>query len=345
MPQRTNPYVSLTKHIPGRGRLGREERRARRMEILENINAQNRRFFQERNIKLRERGLDVERERAAKLAEAQKEQAKAARLAGVVQGAAAIPQGYLAYKTFQKELAAPAVEKIAAETPAIVEGGQSMAAPSGIDKFIASTTPQTETAAIPAAPPPTAPASALTPGQYAGAAGIGFTAGSVVNKMIGGSNRETKTGVGFASGALAGAAYGSVGGPAGMIAGAIVGGVTGAAGGAAGCIIVTACTNAKSWEVNVTRRYRDTFLDCETLRGYYVIAEEVVPMLKQFPLLKRFTKYWLVDSLVDYAEYRLKIKRTKPRVVSSLISEWFLRKCKSRGRKTVSFTRANGEIV
>jgi hypothetical protein len=71
------------------------------------------------------------------------------------------------------------------------------------------------------------------------------------------------------------------------------------------CIIVTACTSPNSEEVNITRQYRDKFLDQETLRGYYMIAEKVVPLINKHKWFRSFVKKHLVDNLIEYGRYAL----------------------------------------
>jgi len=73
----------------------------------------------------------------------------------------------------------------------------------------------------------------------------------------------------------------------------------------AGCIIVTACTSPDSEEVNITRAYRDKFLDPVTLRGYYMIADKIVPLMKKWPWFKKLIKKVLVDNLIEYGRWAL----------------------------------------
>lgn len=79
------------------------------------------------------------------------------------------------------------------------------------------------------------------------------------------------------------------------------------------CIIVTTATDPHSEEVNITRQYRDEFLDPVTLRGYYMIAEKVVPLMKKWPWFKQFIKKHLVDNLVEYGRYALEKAKVEDR--------------------------------
>lgn len=141
-----------------------------------------------------------------------------------------------------------------------------------------------------------------------------------------------------------GAAIGSLGGPIGTAIGGAVGGVVGVIEGASDCIIVTACTDRNSYEVNITREYRDKFLDLSTLRGYYILAEMLVPKLKKHKWLQRLTKYVLVDSLIDTGEQRLGYKQQTEKKRSPVIADIFLGICKTLGMVRREFVRSNGEV-
>lgn len=111
-----------------------------------------------------------------------------------------------------------------------------------------------------------------------------------------------------------------------------------------GCIIVTACTDRHSPEVEIAREYRDKYLTPEQRRGYYMIAEKVVPALRKYPCIKRLTKRFLVDNLISYGRYALK-KGPEPGTISRAVTKAFLWLCKQAGQCRLSFTRANGETV
>jgi len=111
-----------------------------------------------------------------------------------------------------------------------------------------------------------------------------------------------------------------------------------------GCIIITACTDPNSYEVNVTRRYRDKIMHPTTLRGYYMLAEKVVPLIQESDKLKKFLKKHLVDSLVDTLEWKLNEKTEKPKIKSRLITAAFLSSCRVLGLTKNQFVRCNGEV-
>lgn len=110
------------------------------------------------------------------------------------------------------------------------------------------------------------------------------------------------------------------------------------------CIIVTACTSPDSEEVNISRRYRDNFLTIAELRGYYMIAEKVVPIIQKYPIVKRIVKNGLVDNLIQYGRYALGVGEY-PSFSSRIITKSFLSLCRSIGNKKDMFIRSNGEAV
>lgn len=110
------------------------------------------------------------------------------------------------------------------------------------------------------------------------------------------------------------------------------------------CIIVTACTHRDSYEVGITREYRDRFLDAETLRGYYMLAEKVVPVMKKHGWTKRIIKRFLVDPLISYGEHALDYTDIRPSAYAVMVKVFFLTLCRKVGEKRAQFVRANGEI-
>lgn len=110
------------------------------------------------------------------------------------------------------------------------------------------------------------------------------------------------------------------------------------------CIIVTACTSEDSHAVDITRRYRDKYLSKEQLRGYYIIAEKVVPYINRFSFVKWFVKRFLVDKLVEYGKYKVDCG-LYPSPSSILVTRTFLKLCQKMGEKQAVFVRCNGEVV
>jgi hypothetical protein len=185
----------------------------------------------------------------------------------------------------------------------------------------------------------------LTPLGVGSAAFSGYGMGQMAqnynwgNKLFGdiAGKRERN----MATGALSGFLTGFVGTGFNPIGGAI-----GAAGGAAGaCIIVTVCTSPDSYEVNVTREYRKRFMDAESIRGYYMLADQLVPLLKKHTNLRELFKIHLVDRLVDYGEFKLGNKTEMIYSESRDVAKSFLRLCKQIGATIPRYIRSNGEVV
>ncbi|MBA7562983.1 hypothetical protein ES708_04636 [subsurface metagenome] len=109
-----------------------------------------------------------------------------------------------------------------------------------------------------------------------------------------------------------------------------------------GCIIITACTSPDSYEVNIAREYRDKHLDQVSLRGYYMIAEKVVPVMEKYGWFRKFIKWSLVDSLIAYGKWSLGKGETS--LVAIIITKIFLGTCKFAGLMENTYTRKNGEV-
>lgn len=110
------------------------------------------------------------------------------------------------------------------------------------------------------------------------------------------------------------------------------------------CLIVTVCTDRFSPEVNLARKYRDRFLDADQLRGYYALAEQIVPVLERDERCRKAVKKWLVDRLVDYGAYRLGTNMARPRWSSVIVSKVFLATIKTIGMILPVYVRQNGEV-
>jgi hypothetical protein len=96
------------------------------------------------------------------------------------------------------------------------------------------------------------------------------------------------------------------------------------------CIIVSACTDRYSPDVNLTRAFRDAFLGPVTLAGYYRIASAVVPWIERSRAVRGFLKRFLVDRLIDYGSFILDGKRRRFRT-SRTVSLGFLSLCRKAG--------------
>jgi hypothetical protein len=195
-------------------------------------------------------------------------------------------------------------------------------------------------------------------GIYAGPAAAGFVAPKILNALRKDSTEDlghnltfglvrdegtAKTVGGGLTGAGAGAGVGFlIGGPPGALVGAGVGAIGGLLG--ADCIIVTVCTDRHSPEVNIARKYRDRYLDEDQLRGYYALAEKIVPILERNAKVRNNVKKWLVDRLIDYGAYRLGANMDRPRWSSVIVSKIFLAAIKTIGMILPVYVRRNGEV-
>lgn len=176
---------------------------------------------------------------------------------------------------------------------------------------------------------------------------LGGTVGQPIGEMVGiGDKKINATAGGAGIGATVGAGIGSIVPGVGTAIGAGIGTVLGSIGGyiSEACIIVTACTNRHSYEVEIAREYRDAFMDADQLRGYYALAEQIVPRIEDSDRLRKFFKKYLVNRLVDYGEYKLGKKDRKPEVMSCIVSKGFLGACKMIGKILPIYIRANGEV-
>lgn len=119
------------------------------------------------------------------------------------------------------------------------------------------------------------------------------------------------------------------------------------------CIIVTVCSNPTmkyvegkgrdSYAVNVTRIYRDTYMPPMQLRGYYMIAEALVPRMLESDRMMQWAKENIVDNVVPYCEWRIGLHR-RPSIKTIIKAKVFLWLCSFVGSTRPSFTRCNGEV-
>ena len=103
--------------------------------------------------------------------------------------------------------------------------------------------------------------------------------------------------------------------------------VVGDVAGAIGCIIVTSCTDPDSYEVNITREFRDKHLDPVTLKGYYELAARIVPLIQTSEQFKRQVKETLVDRLIDFGEWFMGYKTRLKFNDSEIVTNNFLNTC------------------
>ena len=159
---------------------------------------------------------------------------------------------------------------------------------------------------------------------------VGGTYGTAIGTAIGGS---ASAAAGAAAGATSGAAATAWSGP-GMIVGAIVGAAIGMLS-KKGCIIISACTDPYSYEVNLAREFRDRYMGPETLTGYYAIAPIVAAAINKYRIVRWFIYHGLVRHLVDFGEWVFERKPQTTRPLSKTISKAFLKLCGFIGRRMI----------
>ncbi len=110
------------------------------------------------------------------------------------------------------------------------------------------------------------------------------------------------------------------------------------------CIIITACTHPQSNEVNLAREYRDRFMNKSMLRGYYHIAERIVPLMKLIPQYNHYIRETLVKYLIDYGNYAMG-RTNKCHLKARIITLDFLAYCERIGSQFIVYRRMNGEVL
>ncbi len=111
------------------------------------------------------------------------------------------------------------------------------------------------------------------------------------------------------------------------------------------CIIVSACHGRYSPEVDITRFYRDHFMSKKQLRGYYVIAERIVPLMKRSRQFTEWMRKHLVKHFIEYGNWIQNGPRpSKAPQKEMIISKLFLALCALTGMVKKRYVRKNGEV-
>jgi hypothetical protein len=194
--------------------------------------------------------------------------------------------------------------------------------------------------------------------KFGGSALADLGAGYTVSSILGEKNRELgklgglvknpndQRNVGGAmSGMAAGAAMGSVVPGLGTLIGGALGGIGGILGGRGHCIMVSACFDKDSEELETARAYRDKFFTKEILRGYYVYSEPIVDLMNKYPEIKEHYRTTLVEPLLRVARFKLKLSQERPSALDCAIAMNFTNLWHDIGASLDSFTRRNGEII
>ena len=111
------------------------------------------------------------------------------------------------------------------------------------------------------------------------------------------------------------------------------------------CIIVTACHGADSDEVKVAKKFRDANCSRNELRGYYVYADRLVPLMEAHDDVREFIKTTLVDHLLAYARWYMGEVKEKPCAATFATVKNFRQFCLDTGATMKEYTRSNGEVV
>ena len=364
-PRMPRQHIAVTGRKPNFDNLLRSYIHANIPALRRRIEADEETEFRERELGLSERAVRIKEEKAT-------EMAKQGKIATVLSGVQTAGLGYLARRKaglWEGKSVKPTIKTglQASTTGLVTTGAKTPAAAGGFAGKGASVGLMPVMVGGQAG---TVGASTLAPaaGGYAGA---GASAG--LSKVSAGGSGYGATRVGGAVGlelqrpfiskplskGLAGGLPGgekewgtieTMGIRAGQ--GALIAGVPGAVVGAgvglveslfSSCIIITAATDPHSYEVNVTREYRDRYLSRQTLRGYYMLGEQIVPLMHKSKLFKRFIKKSLVDHIVKYCEWGIGLRKKRP-IISSFITETFLSFCDGLGSTKEYFTRLNGKV-
>jgi hypothetical protein len=108
------------------------------------------------------------------------------------------------------------------------------------------------------------------------------------------------------------------------------------------CIIVTALHGRHSPEVNIARLYRDTFMTARQIRGYYILAEKTVRLMRRSAKFKQAVKGILVDNLIKYGKSVFSCTRAP--LIPLAISKSFLALCDLIGTTKKRYVRSTGEV-
>jgi len=111
------------------------------------------------------------------------------------------------------------------------------------------------------------------------------------------------------------------------------------------CIIVTAAHGLDSDEVRVARTFRDKECSKAELRGYYWIADRIVPLMEAHEDVKEFYRETLVAPLIAYAKWYLGETREKPDALAFGVVKNFRQSCIDAGATMKEYVRSNGEII
>ena len=299
--------------------------------------------------------LGLQREELGFKKEQAEQAAKASTLGALTSLAGTAGLGYLGYKALLKPSDVTNVVPTVANTglTSVASTGATSSGPFVVNQGL-SLTPGTVTQTTTG---PFAVNESLALGATeSGAASSGLSSLTSSPYFIPGVSGVIRTGIGLATGeepkkaissgvgTAVGASIGSAIAPGiGTVIGSILGNVVGSLfGGGGGCIIIS-IHGRDSEEVDIARRFRDSFLDLPTLRGYYFLADRVVPLMELDPNFKQHVKQTLVDRLIRFGRAFFAKKQADNIDTNTTIN--FLTLCRCLGLQMTSYHRLNGEVI
>lgn len=156
------------------------------------------------------------------------------------------------------------------------------------------------------------------------------------------SGSSNNDGIGMVAGAVAGAALATAGTFAASAAGAAGFAAGGAIGLLACCFIMLEARYGNGTMDNVVRRYRDEKMTERNRRGYYKVAEVLVPMMRKSRLFKWVVTKTFADPLVCYGKWYY--GENKYGWIFKPVEKFWMGIFNTVGGD-VQFIRENGEVV
>ena len=240
-------------------------------------------------------------------------------------------------------------------TSLVAEGagtGITSTAPIAADAVVGTAAPAIETGMSVAAPAASGLSAMAGPAGFGalgsgvlGATGVRDDVGQAILFNQGGENEQDIAG-GVVGGAAAGAAAGTWVFPGvGTVVGGIIGGVVGGVSAALDdCIIVTCCHGRHSEQVDIAREYRNRFMSPAQIRGYYALAEKVVPVLTRHRRVRTMVRWHLVDRLINYGRWATGRTTIQPSITDTLVTKAFLGLCSAISIYIRQYVRVTGEV-
>ena len=124
--------------------------------------------------------------------------------------------------------------------------------------------------------------------------------------------------------------------------GEIFGRILGVGGTGPCCFIMLEARYGDGTMDKVVRRYRDEYMTDRNRRGYYKLAEVLVPLMRKSKAVKWIVTKTFADPLVSYGKYHY--GQNKYGVLYSPVKSFWMKIFDTLGGKT-EFIRENGEVV